>query len=566
MRSPSDHARLPTGLTALLLLCAAGCSGSPAGEPEPTLDAGRLGVDAAHGDAGRDQLPPAAFVAAYNALAREAAASVLEEGGSAADAFIAATLVEYVIASSGVTTLAGPLGVMVYDPAEGEVLSLEANMTAPSSAEGLYDPSAPTRGDTAMVPGAPRALEALSLRYGKLPWARLVAPAQRVAAEGFEVDAAYAYGIEASRTILERSAYGRRTFFDEAGEPLGVGAVLRQPELARFLGRFAEEGAAAFYEGPFAAEYAQVVAEAGGAVTRADLAAYEVRFEEPWMVPYRDAQVYGQSGRAYGGPWVLLGLAALERGGVSFEDAAEVDRLELLLRTARSVHQEAWFFDAATLDDPAQVGRRLASPDAVWARVEAGAPETASRSRGSHSFHVTARDHDGLVVTGTHTIHSYGWGEGLFVEGVVLSAAGTHTHLIGGPGERMLSALANHVALRDGSLVFAGGTFGSALLEAQLQLVVAAVDEGLSATEAGSRPRFGTFPFDGTTVDVDRNWISTEVSPRVVSALESRGLLLTADPYGDLGFGTFVIARGGEVTGGTLSGWIEGDVRYVESR
>ncbi|MEM9073889.1 MAG: gamma-glutamyltransferase, partial [Myxococcota bacterium] len=319
--------------TAFLL----GCETSPPGVAP--ADAGPDRVDAESGGASPG------FVVAYNELAREAGARILEQGGSAADAFIATTLVEYVIAPSGVTTLAGPLGVLVVEE-NGQVVSLEANMNAPESPEGRYDPAAPTIGDTALVPGAPRALEALSQRYGTLPWADVVEPARRIAEEGFVIDRNFAFGITSRRDVLERTEYGRETFFDAAGEPRRTGENFRQPVLAEFLARFAAEGADAVYTGAFAERFRDTVEAAGGAITLEELARYRVSFEEPWVLRYRDADVYSISGRAYGGAFVLMGLSALEHGGYSLNGRSEVDRLELLIRTARATYFEDWLFDA----------------------------------------------------------------------------------------------------------------------------------------------------------------------------------------------------------------------------
>jgi gamma-glutamyltranspeptidase / glutathione hydrolase len=486
-----------------------------------------------------------ALVVSYNADARAAAQRVLAEGGSAADAFVAATLVEYVIAP-GVTSLAGPLGAMHYDATERRVEWLDAGFDSVNAADGLYDPNAPELGKSVLIPGALRGLHALWKKGGRLAWARLVEPAHELADQGFVIDSMYASAIAWRSDVLERTEYGKSTFLPN-GLPLTAGTKLRQPALAELLVEIAEQGADAIYGGAWAGDFAELVNQHGGRASVDDLARYEARWLEPHWSHYRGFDLAACSGRTYGGLFSMVALEALEHDPRDPRELAEVDRLELGLRTARTIYESPWFYSAQALDDPNTVAWQLSesASSALWTRIASGLAAKPDARGGSHSYHVTVIDADGNIVTGTNTINSMPWGTGLFVRGVPLTDAGSVTYFVPGPGQRVVSPFSVHIALEAGEPVFAGGAFGSSLLEAQLQLVLGVLGERLTASEVATRKRFGTFPFDfdhpENGVDVSKNWLDPSVPASVASELESRGLQVVQDARSDLGFAAFVV-------------------------
>ena len=199
------------------------------------------------------------MVAAANPMATEAGLEMLRAGGSAADAAIAVQLVLNLVEpqSSG---LGGGAFILHWDAAGRQLKSYDGRETAPAAATAdrfLVD-GRPRSFDDAVfgglsvgVPGTLRALEALHRRHGRLPWARLFAPAIRLAADGFRVP---------SRLHLLLRWYGaegfapaaRRYFFDTTGSARPAGYLLRNPEFAATLRAIAERGAEAFYKGPIA--------------------------------------------------------------------------------------------------------------------------------------------------------------------------------------------------------------------------------------------------------------------------------------------------------------------------
>src|SRR5581483_8439406 len=237
------------------------------------------------------------MVSAANPLAAQAGADVLREGGSAADAAVAVQLVLNLVEpqSSG---LGGGAFILHWDAAGRQLTGYDGRETAPAAARPdrfLVD-GRPRRFDDAVfgglsvgVPGTLRVLEMVHKRHGRLPWARLVAPAIRLAAEGFRVSPRLHlllrwHGAEAFAPA------SRRYFFDTAGSARPAGYLLKNPELAETLRLIAERGADALYEGAPAQAIVKAVSEAPnhrGDIAPADLAGYRAKEREPVCVNYR---------------------------------------------------------------------------------------------------------------------------------------------------------------------------------------------------------------------------------------------------------------------------------------
>jgi gamma-glutamyltranspeptidase/glutathione hydrolase len=468
-----------------------------------------------------------AIIASYNREARDAGKQLLEEGGNAFDAFVAATLVEYVVAP-GVTSLAGPLNALVYHQKINEKLYLDAELNHVADPEGMWS-EGEVGGKGVMVPGALHGLESIHQRYGKLPWARLVQPAIALARDGFPIDPIYSATIEYRAETLKSTPYGTKTFFKN-GKPLQSGERLVQPELAVFLEEVAQRGSAAMYRGAWGERCIETVRSRGGRMELQDLYNYRSRWLSPRHIRYRDCDVYGASGRSFGGAWSLLALKTLEHfdlsNGPHFSEST--DRLEVMVRVAQTVWNEAWLYETENLDDDAKVESYLTAPHAaaVWERVRQELPADLPHRRGNHSYHIVVVDEEGNAITGTNTINSLPWGDGVFVDGVPLTNTLSHVGTKTRPGERRLTPMSSHLVFRDGRLKIVSGTFNSSLLEGGFQLLVNAIDFKLPAKQAASLPRFGTFSFDEEKPESSsgRMWLDLSVSKEIVDQLAERGL------------------------------------------
>jgi gamma-glutamyltranspeptidase / glutathione hydrolase len=486
------------------------------------------------------------IVLAYHAEAREAGEAILRAGGNAFDAFVAAVAAENVLAE-GASTLAGSLGVLVYRAKEGQVTYLDADFNSPLDPAGYATINDPKLGKAMLVPGAPAGLEALATRYGKLPFSELLQPAIKLAEDGFAVTHVMALAIAWSHKILKKTKYGRSTFYRD-GKPLKMGETLRQPEVADFLRRLGKEGSAYVYNGDWGDRFLSVVEANGGCLTAKDLTEYSVKWPAPWATTYRGHTIHSSSGRSYGGLWVLLALKILEHANLPstpryWEDA---DALEQMIRISREVWSEPDIFDYRVLDDP-EIVQGLLRPEhtsSIWERVRRKDPINFMGVTGSHSYHITVTDDEGNIASGTTTINSGPWGDGIFVEGIPLPNSGRipwNTK----PGQRRLGAFSIHLALEDGRPRFSVGSISDSLMEASFQFLVKLIDYQMSVRDVVSTPRFGTFPNRGLTkrrpLKLDTNFLDPRVEKGIVKTLKARGVKCQQTGLIDIGLG--IVAR-----------------------
>jgi len=264
------------------------------------------------------------MVAAANPLAVDAGLQMLHAGGSAVDAAIAVQMVLTLVEpeSSGI---GGGAFLLLYDPATKKVTSFDGRETAPASAKPrmFLDAGGNPRpksevipgGLSVGVPGDVAMLELAHKRYGRLPWAKLFAPAIALAEKGFPV------GRKLATTLREETRMARMPdikayFYKPDGTPLKQGETLRNPELAKTLRAIADGGAKAFYSGPIAAAIVDKVDHAPlnpGGMTLADLASYQAKERPPVCGTYRVYHLCSMGPPSSGGVSVLQILGMLER-------------------------------------------------------------------------------------------------------------------------------------------------------------------------------------------------------------------------------------------------------------
>src|SRR5947209_5207843 len=201
---------------------------------------------------------PRGVVVSYNPLAASAGERILQEGGNAFDAFIATTFAEYVVTPGG-TSLAGTLGALIFHAPSRTVEYLDGDYNRVrhpsgswSTSDGFVNLVLDRSGKAVLVPGAVAGLELLSKKYGRVEFARVLAPAIDLAQNGFKVDEFYAAVVSIRADVLRKSPYGKRTFF-VSDQPIRKGDTLKQPEVAEFLRNVVRSGAPYMYTGPWAA-------------------------------------------------------------------------------------------------------------------------------------------------------------------------------------------------------------------------------------------------------------------------------------------------------------------------
>jgi gamma-glutamyltranspeptidase/glutathione hydrolase len=477
-------------------------------------------------------------VVCYHPVARDIGEAILASGGNAFDAFVATTAAENVL-SEGASSLAGALGVLVYRAEDKSVSYLDAGHDDPLDPDGLPAADDTHAGAAALVPGAPAALDLLAAQHCRLPLDVLLAPAIALAEEGFPVGRLMAATIADRRRLLGHTAYGRDTFLPN-GKPLQVGDTLRLPEFATWLRRFAQERSAFVYHGDFATRFVEAVQADGSRLTEADFAHYEARWCVPWTTSYRDLSLHCCSGRNYGGLWTLLALKTWEQAGppAAVHYSRDPDVLERMMRTAREVWSESSIFDE-TVEDPGVMQALLTEPYAagIWQRVVGQRPAPAARLQGTHSFHIITTDDDGNIASGTTTVQSEAWADGLFVDGLLLTTSARFPFGTG-PGRRRLCPFSMHLAMKDGEPLFSVGAISNSVAEAAFQLIVNLVDYQMPVDAAVQAPRFGTFPPDARQRPrLDRNWVDPSIDRKIVTTLRKRQIKLSSAGSVDTGLG-----------------------------
>jgi len=504
---------------AVVLFVGKGCAKAPLAKQEP-------------GEPVRRLCSP--LVVSYHDAGREAGYKILNSGGNAFDAYVAVTMVENVV-SAGYVTPAGLLSTLIYRGETGEFLYLDGGYNTVSDPQGIYDPKTPAVGNTVAVPGLVAGLAAVSKRFGRLSFAEVLQPAIKIAKEGFvlhERDAAY---IEQAAKKLQGTEYGRRTFFPR-GKMLCAGDTLELPELAEFLSKLAEQGAAYMYSGQWAEKCVELVCREGGRMTLNDLSTYRPTWHQPWRISYRGYDIYASSGRSMLALWTLLALKTLEHTNLDQANhySSSAADLEILVRVARAVDQEAWIRDYRNIDNRELVDSRLTSTytEGIWDKVQQKTVE--DRQPAPPAFHTLSTivaDKEGNVITGNHSINADLWGNGLFVQGVLLNGSADMAGRFTGLGKRRTQGAGNFLVFKDGVLRYACGTFSFSNPHAAFQFLVNVLDYGLPPEQAVELPRFGSFPFDQETwtVDVTRNWLDEHVSPDIIETLKRRGLYFSLE-------------------------------------
>jgi gamma-glutamyltranspeptidase/glutathione hydrolase len=387
------------------------------------------------------------MVSSADPRASAAGVAILKAGGSATDAAIATMLALNVVEpqSSGI---GGGAFIVHHDGKRGTLATFDGREAAPKAADAhwFYGPdgkpltifTAVPGGRSVGVPGDLRAMALAHQRYGRLPWARLFAPAIRLAQDGFAVS-------ERLHNILGTFSrhvdpWARGHFLGSDGKPLPVGAILKSPEQAALFTRIARRGAGAFYTGPTAR---RLVAAVNGAtrnpskMTLADLAGYRAKERAPVCGTYRSYRICGMGPPSSGGVAVLQILKQLERfdmaalgkdSPVAWHLFAESERLAYADRDMYLGDPDHVTVPVKGLIDPRYLAARsaLISPGTTMATVTAGSPAGAPPRVKAPNADVpgttdlVAVDRQGNVAEVTTTIESP-FGSGLSVDGVMLN-------------------------------------------------------------------------------------------------------------------------------------------------
>lgn len=491
-------------------------------------------------------------VSTANPVSTKAACEVLRDGGTAADALIAAQTVLGLVEpqSSGI---GGGAFLLYYDAASREVQAYDGRETAPAVATGDYlryiddtnhavpQPDARASGRSIGVPGVLRLLEQAHSDHGKQDWSELFQPAVALADQGFEISPRMAQSIADSAPKLALDPASRDYFLEPDGGGKPEGTVLTNPAISKTLSAIASDGADAFYTGDIAQAIVDATADTtagrtAGLLTLDDLADYEPKTRTAVCTEYRGNDICGMPGPSSGGIAVASTMGILSNFDVDQYAPTGMDAnggtptaegVHLISEAERLAYADRDFYVADpdfvplpggspdALLDPDYLSERAAmiNPGSSMGTAEHGdfgPVQFASSTEEEHgTSHISVVDRYGNAASMTTTVES-AFGSFHMVDGFLLNnqltdfsadpVAPDGTPLANRvePGKRPRSSMAPTLVFdrnTDGSrgdlALVTGSPGGSVIIQFVVKTLVGVLDWGMNPQQAVSMVDFG---------------------------------------------------------------------------
>ena len=515
-------------------------------------------------------------VATISEPASQAALAILNQGGNAVDAAVAAA------ATLGVTDpfscgVGGGGFMLIYLAREHRVITLDHREMAPASFQSdAFAPNGKAMDfDTAVasgmavgVPGTVRGWHDALQRYGSMSFSQVLAPAIRVASNGFRLnDNFVALARENEKKFALFPATAAR--YLKHGKALPSGTLLRNPDLARTYRLLSTGGVKAFYSGKLARAIVDAVrqppAAAGvsvrpGSMTLADLANYESRWRQPVRSSYRGYELVGMPLPSSGGVTIAEALNILEGFDLKSMPRAKAEHLYLEAARLAFADRNAYLADPEYVEAPvaglvskeyAARRRELIDPAQAHPHAQAGdpypfqndlsvplRPAAAAKARllseSMHTTHLAVSDKDGNIVAYTFTIESWG-GSGITVPGYgfILNNEMTDFDFTGPhpnvpeAGKRPRSSMSPTIAFRNGKPAFTiGSPGGSTIVTTVLQTIFNHIDLGMDMPAALDAPRIA-----------ERNGMAASIEPGFLGSAQAKALERFGQRWDEAGVG-----------------------------
>jgi len=465
------------------------------------------------------------MVATQEANATRVGVEILRRGGNAVDAAVA-------IGFTLAVTLpkAGNLGgggfMVLYRADAKTTVAIDYRETAPAAAtrgmflgaDGEVDTARTRSSHLAVgVPGTVAGFVMALERYGTLSLPEVMAPAIRFAEKGIVVTQGLARDLKRGQKRLARWPATQKVFFKSDGSLYEAGERLVQNDLANTLRQIADSGVSAFYTGEIADKIAAEMQQAGGLITRGDLAGYKAVERSPIKGTYRGYEIVSMPPPSSGGVHLIQLLNVLEGfplKAMGSNSAATIHVMAEAMKFA-FVDRSRFLGDPDYGAVPVQgltskayakfLGQKIAS-DRARPSVEL-APGNPRAHESSDTTHFSVMDSQGNVVANTYTLN-FSFGAGIVAAGtgvllnnemddfVAKPGSPNAFGLTGGtanaiqPGKRPLSSMAPTIVFRDGApLLATGSPGGSRIITTVLQLLVNVIDHDMNIAEATNAPR-----------------------------------------------------------------------------
>ena len=506
---------------------------------------------------------PDGMVVSSQHLASDAGAEILRAGGNAVDAAVAIGYAQ-AVTNPCCANIGGGGFMVIHLAKDDRDTFLNFRETAPAAAtKTMYLDAAgnPIKGASLYgylavgVPGTVLGLDTALQRYGTLPREQVMAPAIRLAREGFILTRGDTDILDAGAKLLKQDPVAAKIFFRPDGSAFKPGDRLVQTDLADTLEAIAKGGPDAFYKGAVAQKVEAAMKAGGGIMTAQDFAAYTVTETAPVTCSYRGYVFVSSPPPSSGGTTmceILNILEGYDLKALGWHSAAGVHLMVEAMRHAY-IDRNTYLGDPAFVNNPldrllskdyaAQIRTRIL-PDKATPSKEVQ-PGTLPHEK-TETTHYSVVDKDGNAVSVTYTIN------GLFGAGVIAPGTGFLLNdemddftskpgvpnlfgLVQGeanaiaPGKRPLSSMAPTLVTKDGEIVLVLGSPGGArIITITLQAALNMIDFGMTPQEAVDAPR------------IHHQWLPDEVyaepyslSPDTVKLLEQMGHKVTVQsPWG----------------------------------
>lgn len=464
------------------------------------------------------------MVSSEHALATQVGVDILKRGGNAVDAAVAVGFALAVVLPN-----AGNIGgggfMLIHDAKSGKDIALDFRELAPALAhrdmfldrDGKIIRGSSTSSHLAVgVPGTVAGFDLAIKKYGSLPLKELIAPAIRLAEQGFTVSPHLAAMLEASRSQLAPWPASRAIFF-RGERPLRAGEQLVQKDLAQSLRLIARDGAAAFYQGEIAQKIVAEMQKHGGMISLADMKNYRAIERAPVTGNYRGYQVVSMPPPSSGGVHIIQMLNMLEPFPIAGQGLNSAKNVHLMAEVMKLAYADR----AEYLGDPDHISvpvHGLTSPRYAQELIKKidlnhATPSSSIKPgkplpyESDQTTHYSVADRHGNVVATTYTLNL------LFGSGIVATGTGITLNnemddfsvkagvpnafgLIGGEAnavaanKRPLSSMTPTMVLKDGKpYMVTGSPGGSRIITTTLQIILNTIDHQLNAAEASTALR-----------------------------------------------------------------------------
>lgn len=437
----------------------------------------------------------AGMVSAAHPLATDAGVRMLEMGGNAADAAVAAGFAIAIVEPT-MNSIGGRNQILVGTP-DGTFHGIDGTTQAPWDYDHETAPRASFGYAVIGIPGALAGLIRLHEEHGSLPLATVMAPAIEYAEDGFRIlpnDAArQAGGAEQALQFPGTAA----AYYKGDGSPYRAGEILRQPDYANTLRKIMVGGRDVFYQGEIARAMAADFAANGTVVDYDDLAQYEAEDSRIVRGSYRGYDLVGTDVPAAG----VLSIQALHiMENFDPDDMTEAEWFAITAQSLRMAQAELGILgtdSAAVRATSKEYAATLAEQIAAPGRVAAGGatfPELEERGDlyGGHTTHLSTADADGMFVSLTQTLGP-NMGSKVVTPGLGFLYASTLGGYLGTmtqPGMRARSNINPFMVLKDGEVVLVLGAAGGGMIPpAVVHAITRVIDYGMELPQALAEPR-----------------------------------------------------------------------------